>query len=491
MKKFFTWKPSYKLLAIILTAVLIVALIPLIRLAMYALPWYDDYGYTRYTRSFMAAYGDTFINAMRGVFFQVKESWYAWQGTFSSIFLMALCPIAWGEEYYRYGVMALIIVFTAASFLCVYALSSRMFQIKKANSVCIAIITTLVAVEKMYFPGHGFYWYNGGVHYIGIESFLLFLVAAIVLFMDAKGIIPIVLQVFTTVILALIVSGGNFVSTLQGMLVLIALILYCILKYKVRALRLIPVIPTYAFGMYKNLIAPGNAVRAQYFNGMDPVHAVIKSFPEGMSRMRAFTDVFLFVALLVLIPIVWNGLEKSKCNFRLPLVFLGFMAGLYFATFTPNLYGTGIVDLARVLNICKMTYQFALILGEIYCIGWIKRIATAKKWKLNLDGGYWWVYVLAVLMLVGFFFKHNMERYEYSSYAAFYDVHSGESAALYDEYEDRIKEIESQGEVAYVKPYTRRSCYLRQTDLSEDPTAGENSEMAMYYDKEAIILKSK
>ncbi len=479
-------------MAIILSLTLIVAVIPLIKLAVYSIPWYDDYNYAKYARSFRVVYGDSFFNALRGTFFQIKETWYAWQGTFSSVFFMSLCPIGWGEQYYKVGVIILIILFTVSVVFFVYSVTNKIFGIKSSSAFIIAVLFALLALEKMYFPGHAFYWFNGGVHYIGIQSFLFLLLGVIAIMMDMKGKSATVFQIAVTMLLALIVSGGNFVTVLQGMLMLIPVAVYCTIKYKKRTLRLIPPGVVYITGMIFNLAAPGNAVRASRFVGMSPFEAVKNSFPEGIKMLGKFSDVFLVIVMLLMIPAIWTGIKDVKNSFRFPIIFIAYFAGLYFATYTPGLYGTGKVDLARVWNICKLTYQLALVFSEIYLIGWIKSVSVKnKKGKLSLDFGYWWYYVLGAAIVFLVFFARHFERYDYASYGAFYDVHSGEANVQYMEYEDRLDTIRAGGTDVTVTGYTVRPWYLRQTDLSENPNAEENTAMANWYGKNSITMVKK
>jgi hypothetical protein len=493
MKKFFSWKPSKVLLAVLLGAVLIVALIPLFRLCNFMIPWYDDYGYAKYNVSFRAYYGDTFFNALRGACFQVKESWYAWQGTFSSIFLMAMNPFAWGDELYKCGGYFLIAIFSLSLFTMMLTLCTKMFDLKKASAFCVAFATTILALEKMYFPGHGFYWYNGGVHYIGITSFLMLLVVTIVFFSDYAGIGATITEVIIGMILAITVSGGNFVTVLNGALVLAAILIYVIVKYKKRAFRLVPIYLTYAIGFVLNAKAPGNSVRAAYFTGsaMKPLDAIINSFPDGINKGKEFIDVFFIVVLLALVPIIWDGLKGSKNRFRMPLTFIVFMAGLYFATYTPGLYGIGRNDLARVWNVCKLMLHVGAVLSEIYLLGWLHTVTKGKKGRFSLDIGYWWYYVVLLAVVAATFIMGGKERYDYSSYAAFMEVHMNEAASQYEQYQERIDIIKNGGANVEVPEYTVRPWYLRQNELSEDPGAQPNSYMAEWYGKESITLKKQ
>ena len=92
-------KPDSRLVAFLAVGILLVLLIPLLRLSFYTLPWYDDYSYGKFVKGFLDQ-ERTWESALEGAVYGTKVQWYAWQGTFSSIFFMCLMPGVWGEEFY-------------------------------------------------------------------------------------------------------------------------------------------------------------------------------------------------------------------------------------------------------------------------------------------------------------------------------------------------------------------------------------------------------
>ena len=97
-RKFWLWKPGKILLAVGCCGLLLLTLIPLFRLTVYAVPYYDDYNFGRFARAAMEQEQSKWA-AISGALDCSRTQWYAWQGTYSSIFFMALMPAIWGEQY--------------------------------------------------------------------------------------------------------------------------------------------------------------------------------------------------------------------------------------------------------------------------------------------------------------------------------------------------------------------------------------------------------
>ena len=85
--------------AVFLVSLFIAGLIPIALISRYDYPCADDFGFSAY--SHIAWQEDHSIPAvLGGAVRTVAERWYGWQGTFSSIFVMALQPGIWGELFY-------------------------------------------------------------------------------------------------------------------------------------------------------------------------------------------------------------------------------------------------------------------------------------------------------------------------------------------------------------------------------------------------------
>ena len=99
-----TFKTESKI-AIALVILFVASLLPIFWLGSYGYPSADDYGFSAY--SHIAWTGTHSIwQTIKAAGDTVIERWYGWQGTFSSIFLMALQPGIWG----MYGLVPFIMI---------------------------------------------------------------------------------------------------------------------------------------------------------------------------------------------------------------------------------------------------------------------------------------------------------------------------------------------------------------------------------------------
>lgn len=213
VKRIMGWKPDTRLVAGFAVAALGLLLIPLLRIALYSVPYYDDYLAGRFVRSFLWE-ENSLRSALQGLWYSVKSSWYAWQGTYSATFLNSLVPVIWGEQYYFIGPVILILFLPVS--VCVLAGALLRGVLKADQASCIAVQAVLAAmvVVLLYSPQQGFYWYVGGVCYVGLHSFLLVTIAAWARLLLGAGKVRTVLLVLWSLAGAALAGGGQTLSLL-------------------------------------------------------------------------------------------------------------------------------------------------------------------------------------------------------------------------------------------------------------------------------------
>lgn len=489
-KKIFLWKPNTVWIGAAALLGLVLILIPLFRIVPYAIPWYDDYNYGTFTRNFLAE-EYSLASAWKGALYCIKTQWYAWQGTFSSIFFMSWMPAVWGERYYVLGPIFLISILTIAVFTFVGVLLKDVLKADNVSCIILQAGITAVVMLLIYHSKFGFYWYNAGVHYVGMHSICILCLAGAVHLLYTKRKITIVLLEMLVILGAFIGGGSNYITALQGFLVILSLLVLGALLRRKRACLLVVPAVVYGAAFYLNASAPGNAVRAAQLSylSMDAMPAVWQSFVEAFHYLGIFMGWITVAALVMLAPTIWNMVQKLQFSFRYPGLVLLWSFCLYATGFTPSLYSMGNPGLARTLNAVKITYQLLLFINEVYWLGWIcrKRRQTGKK--VPEGRCVWWFYpVMCGVMLLIFQAEPNKAG-NYSSYAAYYYVHTGEAYCFHQEYLERIQAIQSGGPDVVVEPYHFQPWILYAGDLSEDAAAEENEAMSVWYDKESIVVQ--
>ncbi len=488
LRQFLGWKPDEKLIAIGAVCLLIVMLLPLLRLCEYAIPWFDDYGYASYVKDGFAA-PCTLLDAIKGGISAAVDEWYHWEGTYTAIFLGAQVPLIWGEEWYGLGPAFLILLLTFSVMVLVRVFIHNVLEGDFWPTLTLQAGATAMIVMFIYSAQRGFYWYDGGVFYVGMTSLTMLYIASMIKLMKAEkkpG-----LWLVVCMLLSLLVAGGNYVTTLQGMLLTCSFLALVIWKKRNILWRFVPVTITYTVGFCMNVLAPGNSARGESFVGwgLSPVDAVVQSFVEGARRIPELTGLRTVIVLILLAPFMWQIVKKTKYEFRYPGLVFVWSVCLYAATYTPALYALGSVVLARMLCTIKITFQLMLLLNELYFLGWICQRRRAKG-KGEISGApHWWFYpAVAAAMLLVFVNEPNQAGF-YSAYGAYYYIHTGEAYNFYQEYQARLEILKSDESDVVVPAYVWRPWFLCAGELSEDPYADRNRMVARWYDKHSVICK--
>lgn len=493
IKKGLLWGPDMPIVAACSAVVLLLLLLPLLRIALYAAPWYDDYNYGKIVKDALAR-DYSLLSALKAAVACVRREWWAWQGTFSSVFFMSLMPGVWGDEYYVLGPVFLVLLLTSSVCVLVKALARDVLKAEWAFCVIWQTVGAAMAVVLIYNSQMGFFWYNAGIHYVGMHSFLMLLTASWIGVLAAKRKAFLALRVLCTCVGAVLVSGANYVTALQGLVVGVSLVGLAALLRNRRFLLLLPSMVIYAYGFYKNVTAPGNMKRGVSYQGwgLEPVPAIGRSFVEAFRAFGQFTGLITVVVMLLLVPIIWLAVGRLRFRFRYPGVLLLWSVCLYATGFTPSLYTLGHGGLDRTLNAVKLTLQMLLLVNEVYWLGWLHgKLARSGRLPEKQRGEkipIVFYFVIMCLALTVFVTRPNPVG-GYSSWDAYDCVHKGEAYNFHQEYLERVETIKEGGPTVIVEPYGYRPWILSPGELSENSQNEPNRSMAMWYDKEAIVCQ--
>ena len=206
MKRNLNWKKVWKYSVIFWGVIFVVSLIPIILLSTYNFPCADDLGYSIYTRH---AWVDThnLFAVLGAAGRKVAESYQIWQGTWASIFLMALQPGIFGDGTYWIGTLMLLtaLIFSVYYFMKVFW--GKWLGSSKTQRFIVTFLFLFFGIQFLIDKTQGLFWYNGACHYIFPWSALLALAGIVVsMTVDSrhgkrKSIIGILLAIY--------IGGGN------------------------------------------------------------------------------------------------------------------------------------------------------------------------------------------------------------------------------------------------------------------------------------------
>lgn len=383
---------AFAVIAVLL--LLFLSCIPIILVGKYVYPQGDDFEYGIYCYQAWRQTGNVF-EVFKGAWKMVLEGFFNWQGTFSSIFLMALHPGIWGTEYYHLVPLLLLCLPLSSLLFFFWTILRRLLGASRAEAVFVSGLTAFLVIQLPISKASAFFWYNGAIHYMGAFSFLLFYLSFLLYAVRAskrKG-----LFLFASCIAGIMVGGGNLVTALIGT-VLTAFLAAALCFLKARPLhglrhpsdsgssaRCLPgalktvLIPGLfllaAFAV--NILAPGNALRQAQSGPVESpgvVLSILQSFQICMDNaLTEWTDWFWLLLLLAFIPVFRNVAAKADFDFPLPGLVPVMSFCLLSAMYTPSLFALGEWRIGRIQNITYEMFLILSVLNELYLIGWLSK----------------------------------------------------------------------------------------------------------------------
>ena len=433
-----------KKLGLLVLFIMLVALVPLYMVADYAHPSVDDYSYGKLTAEAWEQTG-SLGTVLATAWERTAYTYDTHQGTFVSVFLMRLQPGIFGENYYFLTTVFLLSTFLICSILFYYAFFNRIFKAGRIKSWIIAAVLSVGAMEFTHVASDSFYWYNGGVTYTFFYSVEILLFAMLIYMYTAKKKIVKCLLGFVCMLLAVIACGGNYVTSLVTLELLVCICAVTgLVEYKKiqqkkqkkeencetflqkngiieRWKRWIKKQPNMFVGEVENIsrnsrwnllfglcillvaamtflvvvVAPGNALRQEKTGeANNPVIAILLSFVYGAYSLGNCMDLpallLLFLCVPLFVVIAGDACKERKFTFPCPALVTFFSFCLYSSQVTPVFYAQGIKLPYRIMNIIYFSCFVMVALNLFYWIGYlnakhiISHIQICKV--LNKDG---------------------------------------------------------------------------------------------------------
>lgn len=479
--------------AAILIFIYILSLIPILYLGRYNYPCADDFGFSAACHIAWENSRSVF-RVLKTAFATAADRWFTWQGTFSTIFLMALQPAVWGEGGYCLVPWIMIGALTLSTLFFLHTLLVRVLHIRPSLYLCLSMLYLIFVTQCMIDKTQAFFWYNGAAHYILPHSAALVLAGTLLLLLtDEKNrIIRLLLGCF----LSFFIGGGNLVTALiTGILFAVSFLLLMLMKKQKSALLLLPSILVFAGAFLLNAAAPGNAVRQSMFaDHPGPVKAVLLSFYYCTEYLAdTWFNWTWLVYLLLLLPFIWKAVRNvgNRFSYPFPLLVSAFSYCLLSAMFTPNLYATGSAGSGRIFNIIFLDTALLAAGNLFYIMGWLRthRMKSVCPEHSSPEDKDVRLYLGAVLLFAAFmlltYVKVSPDFFTSSSAAA--SLLSGEAAAYGRECENRTRLIREADSADLTLPrFSEMPYLLYYSDIEPDPSDWKNTSMARYYQMDSI-----
>ncbi len=516
---------SSRNIGILVSVLFMISLFPIIRVGLHNYATGDDYWFSLYTYRAWVETG-SILEALKGSVQMVIRMYEEWQGTWFTLFLFTLSPNNFWENGYVLTVfMSLGLLIGGISCLAGFYLVKKLNFTKGATAIIICLVSWL-SIQYIPRTTSGIYWYNGVAHY-SVPFFLgcLAIIQAH-LFVETKR----KRNLIITFLVFTLLGGGSYLVPLSATLAVVLILLAqlkakegegkreCSRRGEKKKIRLsfdrrnlwllLPLLAEFA-GLLISFKAPGNSVRGGEEFGADlgwavktVYYAIDRGIYLGIDFFRE--NPVTVVVYLMLALLIWSQLwrvNREKVRFRLPLLFVLYMNGIYWASYTPEIYARSDVS-GGVQNTYFHIFLLVTLANIIYVQGWIQE-GLRKMWKKkngrwtyvngeiksSLYGVRYREYILIPGIVVGVLLLIFLNKSNLLTSTNDYCIALIRSGKLWQYEEIRQEQhrilTESEEEEVVVPEMEAKYPLLNMT-LSENPKESRNIDRALYYGKKSV-----
>lgn len=449
----------------ILLIAFLISMVPIWYLSRYSVPGCDDYTYGLKTHDAWLSTHSLWA-VLKTAVQTTRQSWHEWQGTWSSIFLMALVPSVFGEKWYFVTTFLMSGMLGGGIAALLHVVLKKYVEedsqeAKYRRGICIVVIQFL-SFQTLVSPVRALYWYNGALHYVFMES-VLFLQAAVVLsFLREEGKAAKRIYLVISVLLGAVLGGANLLTGLQSCILIVFLVLYeWWKKKKNRVWVLLPMVANLiSFGF--NVLAPGNGIRENTAEGMGVIKSVMMSFYWGAVYITEWLTPIVLAGFVLLLPVIWKTVKKARAEFFHPAFAVLLSYCVFSAMFTPTLFATSSDGPDRCKNAMRVVLYLLVFLNLLNASGWFaqhKKDGLFCRLLSEIEKKYpSWLVFWGIIM--GAIFLLPANKNTYTTISAVRSVANGEAAQFYVENRERLAILQAAGEEEAVIPCLSAKPYL-------------------------------
>lgn len=491
-------KKKFIIINILSILALLVVIFPLLLISKYNYPSADDWSFGAKGYEILQS-GGGFLQLLKATFATIQQNYQNWEGRFSAVFFASLQPGIWGEKYYSIVAYLMIgMLIFSETILCKFFIN---FSAQKQNNwYTLPIIIPALIMQILYspYPEESFYWYTGAVNYTFVYGLSLFLIVLFIkLATQQYPIWKYILLAILTCIMAILVGGNNFSTSLSCFLSLCILsVLFLFIKRKA-FYRTWFVTAFMGVSLMICILAPGNANRLNSnFGGTtgNAFEAILMSLVRSATNIYSWTFYTKIPLMLVfVIPFMWMAVKNMVYRFYMPVLFSVITFGLYASQCTATMYVSGATGGGRMDDVLFYSYVIWIVGNVFYWLGWFNKREYKLSVMIDKVGTKLDKFLLLYCAFIGcilVFFIYKTDLRTITSYKAYRNWRQGFAQQYAAEWDARLEVLhdDSVKEVEFA-PLTVQPEMLLYTDLQEETGYyWVNNACAIYYNKTYIHI---
>lgn len=461
-----------------------IGLVPIIAISPYIFPRADDYSFG-YKAHLAWEQTGSLIEVVKAAFDMIKTAYFGWQGTYSSIFLMAIQPAVFDEKLYRIVPLFFIAIIVLATCFFVKTILEDWLQANKVLSGACLSAYLLMVIQCIPVKQSAFLWYNGAIHYIASHSVLLCMMAFVVrVYIGKREKLSWVLAA----ICAIYVGGGNHVTAISTLLISLTILFLITVTKKWKKYKNIGgICIVYLLALALNVVAPGNFNKMGMKAGYSLFEAFFMAFVKVLEYMFGNWMHWTVITVIIFcIPIIWRMVQEMNFSFSYPILFVGYswcyMASMFF---TP-LFTIADVEVGRFQNIMFLQGMLWLLFDIGYVIGWIqKRYLTVKNTSFCVNEKRY-MYVLGIAVLGMTVLSAIAEPEKYTSVYAFNTLRDEQLQEYTEDYWYNIEILKTDEKEVTIKNLENIPSFLY-----PEETEVWHSGLRFFYNKDKIHFEEE
>lgn len=460
-----------KTINIVIISICVIAIIPMIWLAIYSRPCVDDYSYSAQTYHIIKRND---YNIFKLIIEALKVDFHfykSWQGLYSSAFILALQPGIFGEQYYFIGAWVLILLMFSCLYFFIKTLLKDIMQIK-GYSLLITFTLLTAILTGMPSPVQGIYWFNGAWNYMPF-LFLTLLNISLLLrnqYLDEKN------NVIFSTILSFIISGGNHVTAFLNIMILFIYSALTFKKNKAGSISLISAIIGFTI-MY---VAPGTFVRQSQLEKHGIIDTMLMSWKGYYFLIKntiSIQWIFIILTFMIFALYIYENTKIKSMKYN-PILLIIVKTVIILGLLCVPYKAMGNFGAGRVTNVIWCTSLILDCILCIYTILWILfkyKICSKSKYDIIKN-------ITLIILIIGIcFFKNS------NSVKATEDMINGNAKEFAISCDERYKIVRnSEEEIVYVEKLPEDEM-LKFDDITTNKNDWRNKAWEGYYGKPTVI----